>query len=64
MTTDREVSRTIAACRRAGLAVVDEGDCTCRLRGQLVVLARAGGLQVVWPYDQRCPIHGAPTTSA
>ena len=53
-----ELNRTIDACRDAGLPVVDERDCTCRLRGRLVVLARAGGLEVIWPYDRRCPIHG------
>jgi hypothetical protein len=50
-------NRTIAACREAGLPVIDEHGCTCRLRGQLVVLARRGGLEVIWPYDRRCPIH-------
>jgi hypothetical protein len=50
--------RTIAACREAGLPVIDERGCTCRLRGQLVVLPRRGGLEVIWPYDRRCPMHG------
>jgi len=50
--------RAIDACRRAGLPVVCEADCTCELRGRLVVLARSDGLRVVWPYDGRCPIHG------
>ena len=51
-------NRTIGACRDAGLAVVNERDCTCGLRGRLVVLARAAGLEVIWPYDRRCPTHG------
>lgn len=51
-------NRTIAACREAGVPVIDEHGCTCRLRGQLVVLARQGALEVIWPYDGRCPIHG------
>ena len=50
------------ACRDAGLPVVGPEDCTCRLRGRLVVLARADGLRVLWPYDQRCPVHDSPTT--
>jgi hypothetical protein len=51
--------RAIEACRRAGLPVIDPHDCTCGLRGRLVVLARsAGGLEVLWPYNERCPIHG------
>ena len=52
------LKRTIQACRRAGLPVIDGEDCTCRLRGRLVVLASAGGLQVVWPFYAHCPIHG------
>jgi len=52
------LNRTIDAGRDAGLPVVDECDCTCGLRGRLVVLARAAGLEVIWPYDRRCPIHG------
>jgi hypothetical protein len=52
------LNRTIDACRDAGLAVVNERDCTCGLRGRLVVLARAGSLEVIWPYDRRCPTHG------
>lgn len=58
MTTDGEATRAIEACRRAGLPVIDEGDCTCQLAGRLVVVARADRLEVVWPYDRRCPIHG------
>ena len=53
-----QLNRTIDACRDAGLPVIDEHDCTCRLRGRLVVVARAGGLEVIWPYDRRCPTHG------
>jgi hypothetical protein len=59
MTDDREDRRAIQACRRAGLPVVDEEDCTCALRGRLVVLASPDGLRVIWPYDGRCPVHGA-----
>jgi hypothetical protein len=58
MTGEDQLKRTIQACRRAGLPVIDEQDCTCNLRGQLVVVARAGGLQVMWPYERGCPIHG------
>jgi hypothetical protein len=47
MSTDRDARRAIEACRRAGLPVVNPGDCTCRLAGRLVVLARAAGLEVV-----------------
>ena len=54
--TDR-LKRTIQACRRAGLPVVDEQDCTCALRGRLVVIGGPGGLEVVWPYNRRCPVH-------
>jgi hypothetical protein len=50
-------NRTIDACRGAGLPVVDEHDCTCGLDGRLVVVARAAGLDLIWPYDRRCPIH-------
>jgi hypothetical protein len=50
--------RAIEACWRAGLAVVDARDCTCGLRGRLVVVARSsGGLEILWPYAERCPIH-------
>ena len=59
MTGTDQLKRTIEACRRAGLPVIGESDCTCDLHGRLVVLARESGLQVVWPYDLRCPIHGA-----
>ena len=52
------LNRTIDACRDAGLPVVDERDCTCGLWGRLVVVARAAGLEIIWPYDWRCPIHG------
>jgi hypothetical protein len=58
MTGTGEPNRAIEACRAAGLPVIDETDCTCRLRGRLVVVARSGGLQIVWPYDRRCPAHG------
>jgi hypothetical protein len=58
MTGQDPVKRAIEACRAAGLPVVDHDECTCNLRGRLVVLAYAHGLQVVWPYDRCCPIHG------
>ena len=51
--------RAIKACREAGLPVVDPEDCTCGLSGRLIVLAGPDGLRIVWPYEQRCPIHGA-----
>jgi hypothetical protein len=60
MTGADEPNRAIEACRAAGLPVVDETDCTCSLRDRLVVVARSGGLQIVWPYDRRCPVHGPP----
>ena len=53
-----QLNPAIQACRHAGLPVIDPQDCTCAVRGRLVVLARANGLEIVWPYDQRCPIHG------
>ena len=53
-----QIRRAIQACRDAGLPVVDPDDCTCSLSGRLVVLARPDGLKVVWPYEQRCPVHG------
>jgi hypothetical protein len=52
------LNRTVDACRDAGLPIIDERDCTCGLRGRLVVLVGARGLRVVWPYDERCPVHG------
>lgn len=55
----QRVSRAIQACRQAGLLVVDPNGCTCGLRGEFVVLARTDGLRVVWPYEKRCPVHGA-----
>jgi hypothetical protein len=60
MTGQDPVKRAIEACRAAGLPVVESDECTCNLPGRLVVLAHAHGLQVVWPYDRRCPIHGVP----
>jgi hypothetical protein len=36
MTGEDQLKRTIQACRRAGLPVIDEQDCTCSLRGRLV----------------------------
>ena len=53
-----QVRRAIQACRSAGLPVVNPEDCTCSLSGRLVVLDGPDGLRLVWPYDQRCPIHG------
>jgi hypothetical protein len=52
-----QVTHAIRACRDAGLPVIHPADCTCSLRGRLVILVQADGLRVVWPYDQRCPIH-------
>ncbi len=57
MTGEDQVKRTIQACRRAGLPVIDGEECTCSLDGQLVVLAHEDGLQVVWPYHPHCRIH-------
>lgn len=53
------IRRAVRVCRRAGLPVVDQHDCTCALRGRLVVLARAHGLELIWPYERTCPIHGS-----
>jgi hypothetical protein len=58
MTIDRDIRRAVDACRRAGLPVIAPTQCTCSLRGRLVVLASAHGLEVIWPYDRPCPIHG------
>ena len=60
MTRADQPTRAIRACHHAGLPVVNPGDCTCALRGRLVVLAWPGGLRVVWPYEERCRIHGLP----
>jgi hypothetical protein len=60
MTGADQVKRAIHACRHAGLPVIDPADCACGLRGRLVVLIRPDGLRVLWPYEQRCPIHGLP----
>lgn len=53
-----QVGRAIQACREAGLPVIDPEDCTCGLSGRLVVLTGPEGLRLVWPYEERCPIHG------
>jgi hypothetical protein len=58
MTGGDQARRAIRACQHAGLRVVNLGDCTCALRGRLVVLALPHGLRVVWPYEEPCPIHG------
>ena len=58
MTGVDDAKRAIRACQHAGLPIVNPGDCTCALRGRLVVEARPRGLRVVWPYEERCPIHG------
>lgn len=47
----------VQACRDAGMIVVDPESCTCDLHGQLVVVNRPEGLQVLWPYDEPCPVH-------
>jgi hypothetical protein len=60
MTGGDRGKRAIKACRAAGFPVIDPEDCTCGLSGRLVVLAGPDGLRIVWPYKQRCPIHGAP----
>ena len=59
MTGGDRGKRAIQACREAGFPVIDPEDCTCGLSGRLVVLAGPDGLRIVWPYEQRCPIHGA-----
>ena len=59
MTGGDRGKRAIQACREAGLPVIDPEDCTCGLSGRLVVLAGPDGLRIMWPYEQRCPIHGA-----
>lgn len=58
MTGTDPVARAIDACRRAGLPVIDATQCTCGLRGRLVVLDGPDGLRVLWPYDGRCLVHG------
>jgi hypothetical protein len=59
MTGADRVTRAIKACRAAGFPVIDTEDCTCGLSGRLVVLAGPDGLRIVWPYEQRCPLHAA-----
>lgn len=60
--------RAIDACHRAGLPVLNEDDCTCGLRGRLVVLATGDGLRILWPCYRQCPLHdptdreGSPPT--
>ncbi|MGA2010258.1 MAG: hypothetical protein ABSH51_06955 [Solirubrobacteraceae bacterium] len=61
--TDR-LSPTILACRRAGLPVIGEHDCTCHLAGQLIVFAGPDGLRIFWPCDVRCPVHVAAAVTA
>jgi hypothetical protein len=58
MTTRDRLNATILACRRAGLPVIDEHDCTCQLAGRLVVLAGPHGLRILWPCDLICAVHG------
>jgi hypothetical protein len=53
-----EGKRAMRACQHAGLPVVKPGECTCALRGRLVVLTQPRGLRVVWPYEEHCAIHG------
>ena len=57
MTIDRDIGRAVDACRRAGLPVIEAKQCTCSLRGRLVVLDGPDGLRVMWPYDGRCLVH-------
>ncbi|MBV8989170.1 MAG: hypothetical protein JO372_11495, partial [Solirubrobacterales bacterium] len=45
MTGGDEAKRAIRACQHAGLPVVNLGDCTCALRGRLVVRALPHGLR-------------------
>jgi hypothetical protein len=59
MTGGDRVTRAIKACRQAGFPVIDPEGCSCGLSGRLVVLAGPDGLTIVWPFEQRCPIHGA-----
>jgi hypothetical protein len=59
MTASNQLTRAIDACRRAGLPVIHDKQCTCTLRGRLVVLASHDGLRVLWPYDASCPVHSA-----
>jgi hypothetical protein len=49
MTGADRLKRTIDACRRAGLPVIEAKQCTCTLRGRLVVLDGPDGLRVLWP---------------
>jgi hypothetical protein len=58
MTGTDPVTRAIDACRRAGLPVIEAKQCTCGLRGRLVVLDGPDGLRVLGPYDGRCLVHG------
>ena len=58
MSAERAVTRAIDACRRAGLPIIKGNECTCSLRGRLVVLDGPEGLRVLWPYDGRCLVHG------
>jgi hypothetical protein len=51
------LNRAVRACRRAGLTVINQHECTCRLRGRLVLLAQPGRLELLWPYRHPCPIH-------
>jgi hypothetical protein len=64
MSATDQRNRTIDACRRAGLPVLDEQQCTCGLRGRLVVLASPDGLRLLWPYDGRCLVHDPPDREA
>ena len=57
MTGADQLKRTIDACRRVGLPVIEAKQCTCGLRGRLVVLDGPDGLRVLWPYDGRCLVH-------
>jgi hypothetical protein len=56
-THQHQGGRAIRACQSAGLPNLEPDDCTCGLCGRLVVLDSPGGLQLVWPYHQRCPVH-------
>jgi hypothetical protein len=64
MTGLSQINRAIRACRDAGLPVIDERSCTCRLRGRLVVMRYAHGLRLMWPCSRPCPIHSASGRAA
>ena len=46
MTGVDDAKRAIRACQHAGLPIVNPEDCTCALRGRLVVVAGPDGLEL------------------